>query len=199
MSAPRRAVPPLKLDPSNGCVWHRGKRISLSPTDFALLQHLAAHAGRIVTHEELLKAVWPTTTLGKGVLKVRLRRIRQALGDRADKPRFIETAQWRGYRFIAPVSNGVPPGQRTTAAPVGRAVAAATTFVGREQEMASLRAALDDAVAGRGRLAVLVGDAGIGKTRTADELASEARRRGIRTPRSASLCRSSGSAAAARA
>ena len=108
MSAPRLAVAPLKLDPSNGCVWHRGKRITLSPTDFAVLRHLAAHAGHIVTHEELLRAVWPTTTVGKGVLKVRLRRIRQALGDRAEKPRFIETAHRRGYRFIAPVSNGAP-------------------------------------------------------------------------------------------
>jgi DNA-binding winged helix-turn-helix (wHTH) protein len=188
MSAPRHAVPLLKIDAANGCVWRRGKRISLSPTDFAVLQYLAAHAGRLVTHAELLKAVWPTTTVDKGVLKVRLRRIRQALGDRAHKPRFIETAQRRGYRFIAPVSTGaptarhgrVPRAPRTMAVPPGGPTAVSATFVGREREMASLQGALDDAVAGRGRLVLLVGDPGIGKTRTAEELATAAQRGGAR-------------------
>ncbi len=48
------------------------------------------------------------------------------------------------------------------------------TFVGRQRELADLKAALDDAIAGRGRLAMLVGEPGIGKTRTAQELASYA-------------------------
>ena len=51
-------------------------------------------------------------------------------------------------------------------------------FVGREREMGQLRAALDDALAGRGRLVMLVGEPGIGKTRTAEELAGIARERG---------------------
>ncbi len=48
------------------------------------------------------------------------------------------------------------------------------TFVGRQQELADLKAALDDAMAGQGRLAMLVGEPGIGKTRTAQKLASYA-------------------------
>ena len=51
-------------------------------------------------------------------------------------------------------------------------------FVGRRREMGELEAALDDAMAGQGRLVMLVGQPGIGKTRTAQELASRAERRG---------------------
>ena len=52
-------------------------------------------------------------------------------------------------------------------------------FVGRQQEMAELKAALDDAMSGQGRLAMLAGEPGIGKTRTALELASHAGRQGV--------------------
>src|SRR5450755_326810 len=62
------------------------------------------------------------------------------------------------------------------------AVAASSTngFVGRERELAELRAALDDVNAGRGRLFVLSGEPGIGKTRLAEEIAREAAARGMR-------------------
>ena len=180
------AFGPFHLDPGNGCLWRDGRRIELSPTDFAVLHHLATHAGQIVTHEALLRAVWPNTAVAKEVLKVRLYRIRRVLGDRCDRPRFIETAQRRGYRFIAPVSNGARAGASARTAALGyTAIAAATggaaaAFVGREVEMERLRGALADALAGRGRVVALVGEAGIGKTRTADELVKEAAARGAR-------------------
>jgi DNA-binding winged helix-turn-helix (wHTH) protein len=62
----------------------------------------------LVTHEELLKAVWPETVVNPGVLKVCLRRIRRALRDTATAPRFIETLHRRGYRFIAPLAATLP-------------------------------------------------------------------------------------------
>ena len=52
-------------------------------------------------------------------------------------------------------------------------------FVGRQQELSDLRAALDDAVSGRGRLVMLVGEPSIGKTRTAQELAANAESQGV--------------------
>ena len=85
MSEPVLAFGPFHLDPANGCLWRGGRRIDLSPTDFAVLHHLAAHAGEIVTHAALLRAVWPDTAVAKDVLKVRLYRIRRALGDRPDR------------------------------------------------------------------------------------------------------------------
>ena len=53
-------------------------------------------------------------------------------------------------------------------------------FVGRDREMAELRSALDDAIAGRGRLVMLAGDPGIGKTSTVRELASYAEEQGVK-------------------
>jgi DNA-binding winged helix-turn-helix (wHTH) protein/tetratricopeptide (TPR) repeat protein len=185
MSVPTLLFPPFRLDPADGSLWHGARRIALSPTDFGVLYYLAAHAGQLVTHEALLAAVWPTTVVGKGVLKVRLHRIRQALGDHAGQPRFIETAQRRGYRFIAPVSRESvptapqPSGAETTVGSV-RPGATPTAFVGRELEMTRLRAALADAAAGTGQLVLLVGEAGIGKSRLVDEFAIETRARGIR-------------------
>jgi len=55
---------------------------------------------------------------------------------------------------------------------------AGRVFVGRQQEMAQLKAALDEALSGQGRLVMLTGDPGIGKTRTAQELASHAEEKG---------------------
>ena len=68
-----------------------------------------------------------------------------------------------------PVSSGTRPGRR-----------AAGIFVGRERELAELAPALEDAVAGRGRLFLVSGDSGVGKTRLADELASRAKDAGAR-------------------
>ena len=58
--------PPFRLDPVNQCLWrHRetadDERMLLPPKAFAVLSYLVAHAGRLVTQEELLEAVWPET------------------------------------------------------------------------------------------------------------------------------------------
>ena len=58
--------PPFRLDPVNQCLWRRretapDERILLPPKAFAVLRYLVAHAGRLVTQEELLEAVWPET------------------------------------------------------------------------------------------------------------------------------------------
>jgi DNA-binding winged helix-turn-helix (wHTH) protein len=91
------------LDVTNACLWRGKKRTLLTPKDFAVLHHLVTHAGQLVTHDELFKALWPGATVSQGVLKVCLRRIRQELRDSPAKPRFIETKHRQGYRFIAPV------------------------------------------------------------------------------------------------
>ena len=65
----------------------------------------------------------------------------------------------------------------------GQEPPAASVFVGRQHELADLRAALEESLIGRGRLAMLVGEPGIGKTRTAQELASYAETRGTQVLR----------------
>src|SRR5690349_5945801 len=90
------------LDAAQGCLWRAGRRLALTPKDFAVLQHLVAHAGRLVPAAELLTAVWRNTAVQRGVLKVAVRRLRRTLGDDATHPRYIENVHGRGYRFILP-------------------------------------------------------------------------------------------------
>ena len=72
-----------------------------------------------------------------------------------------------GANLITPLAEAATPSEESSIPTSG-------SFVGRHQEMADLKAALEEALAGRGRLVMLVGEPGIGKTRTAQELASYA-------------------------
>jgi DNA-binding winged helix-turn-helix (wHTH) protein len=111
MSGPVLIFPPFCLDPLNACLWRGTRRLALMPKDFAVLHYLATHADRLVTQEELLKAVWSDAVVSPGVLKLGLHRIRRVLGDKVAKPRFIETVHRRGYWFIAPVTTNSQPVQ----------------------------------------------------------------------------------------
>ena len=93
------------LDPANGALTRASVRVRLQEQPFRLLLLLVERAGQIVSREEIRNRLWPQNTfvefdksLGVAVLKVR-----EALGDDASNPRFIETIPRRGYRFIAPV------------------------------------------------------------------------------------------------
>ena len=94
----------FRLDPVSGHLYQRNAVVPLAPKAFALLQFLAGQAGRLVSKEELLGAVWPGVFVGDAVLKGTIRELRKALGDDSHEPRFIETAHRRGYRFIAHVT-----------------------------------------------------------------------------------------------
>src|ERR1043166_88649 len=110
VSGPQRGISfaPYRLEPDETCLWRGARRIPLTRLDGALLGYLASRAGRLVTHGELLDALWPGVTVSTGLLKVRVRRLRRILGDRAGRPRYIETVHGRGYRFIARVGSIVP-------------------------------------------------------------------------------------------
>jgi pimeloyl-ACP methyl ester carboxylesterase len=94
----------FRLDPVSGHLYRRNEPVALAPKAFALLEFLAGQAGRLVSKEELLGAVWPGVFVGDAVLKSSIRELRKALGDDSHEPRFIETAHRRGYRFIAHVT-----------------------------------------------------------------------------------------------
>ena len=86
----------------------RGIRIKLQVQPFQVLQILLEHAGEVVTREELQRRIWPADTFvdfDQG-LNNAVKKLRVALGDDAEKPRFIETLSKRGYRFIGSVHNG---------------------------------------------------------------------------------------------
>ena len=107
--------------------WTRGARPDVAE-GFAVLTYLVEHAGRLVTHDELLEAVWPNVVVEPQAVKKHILAVRSTLRDRPKNPVFLETMIKRGYRFIAPVSNSsagghVERGERAQGALVGRAVA----------------------------------------------------------------------------
>jgi len=104
----------FRLDPPNARLRRGAEVIALTPKAFSVLEHLVAHAGRLVTKDEFMDRVWPGVFVGDAALKVCVREIRQALGDEHKTPRYVETVHRRGYRFIAPVT--VLTGQAEAAA-----------------------------------------------------------------------------------
>lgn len=93
------------VDPRSGELRKNGIRIKLQVQPFQVLQILLEHAGDVVTREELQKRIWPADTFvdfDQG-LNNAVRKLRDALGDEAERPRFVETLAKRGYRFIVPV------------------------------------------------------------------------------------------------
>jgi pimeloyl-ACP methyl ester carboxylesterase len=108
----------FRLDPVSGQLYRGATPVPLTPKAFALLHHLAGDAGRLMSKQELLDAVWSGVYVGDAVLKTTIREIRRALDDHPDTPRFIETAHRRGYRFMAPVAaEGAVITRASTASP----------------------------------------------------------------------------------
>jgi len=95
----------FRLDTKNHLLWRNGDRVPVAPKGFDVLAYLVEHAGRVVTQDEMLEALWSETYVNPEVLRKYILEIRKALGDRPDKPEFIETLPKRGYRFIAPVTD----------------------------------------------------------------------------------------------
>jgi TolB-like protein/DNA-binding winged helix-turn-helix (wHTH) protein/Flp pilus assembly protein TadD len=95
----------FEADPRSGELVKNGRRVRLQEQPFQLLSALLERPGELVTREELRTLLWPQTVvdydhgLNKAVSK-----IREALGDSAESPRFVETVARRGYRFLADVT-----------------------------------------------------------------------------------------------
>src|SRR5580700_1839157 len=90
----------------SGEVRKAGLRIRVQQQPMKLLGILLEHPGEVVTREELRSRVWPNESFGDfdQALNIAIGKLRSALGDSAENPRFIETLPKRGYRFIAEVS-----------------------------------------------------------------------------------------------
>ena len=98
----------FELDSAAGELRKHGVKIRLQEQPLQILQQLLEHPSEIVTREELRKRIWPADTFvdfDHGLYSA-VQRLRDALGDAAETPRYIETLPRRGYRFIAPVNNG---------------------------------------------------------------------------------------------
>ncbi|MBV8672891.1 MAG: winged helix-turn-helix domain-containing protein, partial [Acidobacteriaceae bacterium] len=86
----------------------QGIRIRLPGQSFQVLEALLLRPGDLVTREELKHKLWPENSYGdfEHGINAAVNRVREALGDSSDNPRFVETIPRRGYRFIAPINDG---------------------------------------------------------------------------------------------
>ena len=152
----------FRLDPRNQCLWRGDQRVPITPKAFDVLRYLVEHPGRLVTHEEILEAVWPETYVNQEVVKKYILGVRKVLGDRRDQPIFIETFPRRGYQFVAQV---IDEGTGSTSALL---VDATQKLIGRGAALEALDRALDQAMRGRRQVVFVTGEAGIGKTTLVD-------------------------------
>jgi len=144
-----------------------GVVVPLQRIPLDLLCLLVERRGQLVTREEILERVWGRSVFvdSENSINTAVRKVRRALCDNPEAPRFVATVPARGYRFVAEIR-----GPKTDRAEQFRARPPGV-MVGRERELASLLSGLDDAAFRRGRLFLISGEPGVGKTRLADEVA----------------------------
>jgi DNA-binding winged helix-turn-helix (wHTH) protein len=195
---------PYDVDLARAELRKRGLRVQVQEMPVRVLEMLLARPGEIVSRDEFFARLWPNDAYGilDDNLNTAIRKLRLALDDPARRPRYIETVPRRGYRFIAAIESlalrSSPTALPPSTSPSTTTPAAATSptprrsdstannirelaqlFVGRERELTEMRAALQAALDGRDQLVVVAGEAGIGKTRLAERLATEAAERGV--------------------
>jgi DNA-binding winged helix-turn-helix (wHTH) protein len=156
----------FRLDPANQCLWRRTdtggeERILLTPTEFGVLDHLVEHAGQLVTHRELLDAVWPGAAIEPQAVKSKIFHLRRVLEDTPQRPQYIETLPRRGYRFVGTLERSTLCGSESPT-PGSR-------LVGREAALSELWHGIRNATAGQVQIVFITGEPGSGKTTLADE------------------------------
>lgn len=109
----------FEVDSATEELRRKGVRVKLHSQPFQLLFMLLERPGEMLTREEISRQLWPDGTFvdyEHGVNSA-VNRLREALGDKASNPRFIETLARRGYRFVAPVEE-IPSGIQAPAPPI---------------------------------------------------------------------------------
>ena len=116
MSSPGRSSGIVRFDVfavdlRAGELYKAGRKIKLQIQPFHALALLLERPGEVVTREEFEKRLWPGDTFVDfdHSLNTAVKKLRQALGDDKDKPRFVETLPKRGYRFIGELEHAPPP------------------------------------------------------------------------------------------
>jgi DNA-binding winged helix-turn-helix (wHTH) protein len=157
---------PFRLDPVNQCLWRRTgagmeERVLLTPTEYGVLAYLVTHAHRLVSHRELLDAVWPGTAIEPQAVKSNIFRLRRLLEDDPRRPRYIETLSRRGYRFVGILAPDMAEGDRPAAL--------TSRLVGRENALSELLQCASAASTGTLQMVFVTGEPGIGKTALVEE------------------------------
>lgn len=109
----------FELDAQTGELRRKGMRVKLHTQPFQVLSMLLERPGEMLTRDEICRELWPDGTFVdyEHGLNSAINRLREALGDKASNPRFIETLARRGYRFLAPVERISVPEDETVEMP----------------------------------------------------------------------------------
>jgi non-specific serine/threonine protein kinase len=163
----------LAISLDRGCLLRGGREIRLRAKTFQVLAYLHDHHSRLVTKEDLFRAVWPDTFVSDDSLTKCVREIRNALGD--DDHLLLKTVARRGFILDAPLAtvwraDGEPTllPRETPRSPTHNLPAPLSSFIGRRREIAELARLLMTT-----RLLTLNGTGGCGKTRLALEVARQ--------------------------
>ena len=157
---------PFALFPAQQLLLEEGAPVRLGSRAFDILTALAESAGTLVSKDDLITRVWPSTFVDENTLRVHIAGLRRALGDGQPGRRYLANVPGRGYRFVVPVETSEPerrsdpipaPPARTHNLPVSR-----SRVVGRAEVIDLLLDRLP-----RQRFVTLVGAGGIGKTTVA--------------------------------
>jgi DNA-binding winged helix-turn-helix (wHTH) protein/tetratricopeptide (TPR) repeat protein len=155
-----------------------GRAVPVQPKVFDLLVYLIRNRNRVVPKNELLSALWPEVSVGETALTRAMNLARRAIRDNGHNQQAIQTVARRGYRFVGHITEIEPPSSlvpELEAPQEGATLPQVAVFVGRDGVMTRLEADLRQTLSGHGRCAVIGGEPGIGKTRTAEEFARRAR------------------------
>ena len=162
------------VDTSSYSLSKADRVLSVRPKVFDILRYLIEHRDRVVAKQELLEALWRDQVVDEFSVPWTVSHLRRVLGQARGAQSPVQTVHSRGYRFVADVvelgSDPPPPvlDSQSSRPLQGR------PFVGRDQVMTQLLGRLELAKRGVGGCCLVVGEAGVGKTRCLEELAARA-------------------------
>src|SRR6267142_2253814 len=162
------AFGPFRLIRSQKLLLENDKPVRLGSRALELLIALVERAGEVVSRDELVARVWPSTIVEQSSLRVHVAALRKALGDGHWGARFITNVPGRGYTFVAPVTRPPQtsiPSQRSSSHNLPPRL---TRMIGRAHEVATLAALLPQR-----RFLTIAGAGGMGKTTVALAVAEE--------------------------
>ena len=174
----RYKVGNIEIDAGTSTVRRAGRELALQPKVFGVLQYLLENRDRVISKNELLHAIWQGEEVHESTVPWSIGHVRDALGQRRGARLPIETVHRRGYRFAASVEV-IKPALAVIESAREPALAMQAPFVGRARVMAQLETLLESTASGQGRLCIVQGVPGIGKTRVALELSQNAQRMGF--------------------
>ena len=168
-----RSFPPFQLNLKEERLWKGRTELHLRRKPFAILRYLANHPRQLVTHQELVEAVWGKVVMSDSVLRSHIRALRQVLGEG-----IVETVIGRGYRFTDVLEVDPSSPSHGKRAGTGGDVAP-PSLLGRASEIAALKGALESARNGKRQLVFVTGEAGVGKTTLLDSFLEHVTSQGL--------------------